>query len=64
MTLIEKQDCDHAYILATYTAMLEFRDILAQRHAVGKGWTNDLYFSQIARKSWLHLYPKCCPPLR
>ena len=36
MTLIEKQDCDHAYILATYTAMLEFRDILAQRHAVGK----------------------------
>ena len=37
MTLIEKQDCDHAYILATYTAMLEFRDILAQRHAVGKG---------------------------
>lgn len=36
MSLIEKQDCDHAYILATYTAMLEFRDILAQRHAVGK----------------------------
>ena len=36
MALIEKQDCDHAYILATYTAMLEFRDILAQRHAVGK----------------------------
>ena len=36
MTLIEKQDCDHAYILATYTAMLEFRDILAQRHVVGK----------------------------
>ena len=36
MTLIEKQDCDHVYILATYTAMLEFRDILAQRHAVGK----------------------------
>ena len=36
MALIEKQDCDHAYILAAYTAMLEFRDILAQRHAVGK----------------------------
>ena len=37
MTLIEKQDCDHAYILATYTAMLEIRAIMAQRHAVGKG---------------------------
>ena len=36
MELIEKQDCEHAYILATYTAMLEFREILASRHAVGK----------------------------
>lgn len=33
---IEHQDSKHAYILATYTAMLEFRDLLAQRHAVGK----------------------------
>ena len=36
MTLIEKQEEEHAYILATYTAMLEFREILASRHAVGK----------------------------
>ncbi|WP_218015822.1 DUF1727 domain-containing protein, partial [Streptococcus sobrinus] len=35
-TLIEKQEEEHAYILATYTAMLEFREILASRHAVGK----------------------------
>lgn len=36
MTLIENQESDHAYILATYTAMLAFRELLAQRHAVGK----------------------------
>ncbi|WP_032797276.1 lipid II isoglutaminyl synthase subunit MurT [Streptococcus sobrinus] len=36
MTLIEKQEEEHAYILATYTAMLEFREILTSRHAVGK----------------------------
>ncbi len=37
MNLIENQeDCEHAYILATYTAMLEFRELLAQQHAVGK----------------------------
>ncbi|MGT2911323.1 lipid II isoglutaminyl synthase subunit MurT [Streptococcus cameli] len=33
---IEKQETKHAYILATYTAMLEFRDLLAQRQAVRK----------------------------
>ncbi len=36
MTLIEQSSSQHAYILATYTAMLEFRDLLAQRQAVGK----------------------------
>ncbi|AND79556.1 lipid II isoglutaminyl synthase subunit MurT [Streptococcus pantholopis] len=36
ITLIEAQDCQHAYILATYTAMLEFRELLANRHAVRK----------------------------
>ncbi|EHJ52559.1 lipid II isoglutaminyl synthase subunit MurT [Streptococcus macacae] len=36
MQLIENQETEHAYILATYTAMLEFREILANRHAVGK----------------------------
>lgn len=36
IALIEQQESDHAYILATYTAMLEFRELLAQRHAVGK----------------------------
>ena len=36
MSLIENQDSEHAYILATYTAMLEFREILAHRHAVEK----------------------------
>jgi UDP-N-acetylmuramoyl-L-alanyl-D-glutamate--2,6-diaminopimelate ligase len=36
MALIEAQPTDHAYILATYTAMLQFREILASRHAVGK----------------------------
>ena len=33
---IEKQDCKHAYILATYTAMLEFRELLASRQIVRK----------------------------
>lgn len=33
---IENQGSQHAYILATYTAMLEFREHLAQRHVVGK----------------------------
>ncbi|MGT2949224.1 lipid II isoglutaminyl synthase subunit MurT [Streptococcus devriesei] len=36
MTMIEQQETDHAYILATYTAMLEFRSLLASKHAVGK----------------------------
>ncbi|MGT2929870.1 lipid II isoglutaminyl synthase subunit MurT [Streptococcus dentasini] len=36
LSLIENQKEEHAYILATYTAMLEFREILANRHAVGK----------------------------
>ncbi|MFC3928108.1 lipid II isoglutaminyl synthase subunit MurT [Streptococcus caprae] len=36
LALIEKQDCQHAYILATYTAMLEFRELLANRKAVRK----------------------------
>ncbi|MFC3932914.1 lipid II isoglutaminyl synthase subunit MurT [Streptococcus dentapri] len=36
MTLIKNQESEHAYILATYTAMLEFRDILANRRAVGR----------------------------
>ena len=36
LAAIEKQDSQHAYILATYTAMLELRDILAQQNAVGK----------------------------
>ena len=36
LTMIEQQDCQHAYILATYTAMLEFRELLASRHAVRK----------------------------
>ncbi|MCS4487461.1 lipid II isoglutaminyl synthase subunit MurT [Streptococcus sciuri] len=36
MTMIEHQESKHAYILATYTAMLEFRDLLAERHAVKK----------------------------
>ncbi|MGY3781323.1 lipid II isoglutaminyl synthase subunit MurT [Streptococcus gallolyticus] len=36
MALIESQTTEHAYILATYTAMLQFREILASRHAVGK----------------------------
>lgn len=36
MNFIEQQDAQHAYILATYTAMLEFRELLANKHAVGK----------------------------
>ncbi|WP_155963687.1 lipid II isoglutaminyl synthase subunit MurT [Streptococcus ruminantium] len=36
INLIEHSSSQHAYILATYTAMLEFRDLLAQRQAVGK----------------------------
>ncbi|KXT79009.1 lipid II isoglutaminyl synthase subunit MurT [Streptococcus sp. DD13] len=36
ISVIEQQDCPHAYILATYTAMLEMRELLAQRHAVNK----------------------------
>ena len=33
---IEAQDCKHAYILATYTAMLELRELLANRQLVRK----------------------------
>lgn len=33
---IENQESDHAYILATYTAMLQFRELLASRHTVDK----------------------------
>lgn len=33
---IEHQESQHAYILATYTAMLELRDLLAQRQVVRK----------------------------
>lgn len=36
LSAIEKQDSQHAYILATYTAMLELRELLAQRNAVRK----------------------------
>ncbi|EIQ82102.1 UNVERIFIED_CONTAM: Mur ligase family protein [Streptococcus canis] len=36
MQAIEKQEAKHAYILATYTAMLEFRSLLADRHVVEK----------------------------
>ncbi|MGT2750416.1 lipid II isoglutaminyl synthase subunit MurT [Streptococcus orisasini] len=36
LIMIENQETEHAYILATYTAMLEFRSLLASRHAVGK----------------------------
>ena len=32
LDLIEQQASDHVYILATYTAMLEMRDLLATRH--------------------------------
>ncbi|GFH40024.1 lipid II isoglutaminyl synthase subunit MurT [Pseudolactococcus insecticola] len=34
LDLIEKQDNDHVYILATYTAMLEMRELLSSRHYV------------------------------
>lgn len=34
--LIQKQDTPHAYILATYTAMLEFRELLANQHIIEK----------------------------
>ncbi|MCK1228785.1 lipid II isoglutaminyl synthase subunit MurT [Streptococcus uberis] len=36
MQAIEKQEIKHAYILATYTAMLAFRELLASRHVVRK----------------------------
>ncbi|WP_185730821.1 lipid II isoglutaminyl synthase subunit MurT [Streptococcus canis] len=36
MQAIEKQEAEHAYILATYTAMLEFRSLLADRHVLEK----------------------------
>ena len=36
MVAIEAQETDHAYILATYTAMLQFRELLANRHIVNK----------------------------
>ncbi|MCC9750346.1 DUF1727 domain-containing protein, partial [Streptococcus agalactiae] len=36
MTMIEQQETEHAYILATYTAMLEFREILANHNAIRK----------------------------
>ena len=33
---IKQQDCKHAYILATYTAMLEFRELLASHQVLRK----------------------------
>lgn len=36
MQAIEKQESKHAYVLATYTAMLAFRELLASRHVVRK----------------------------
>lgn len=36
MQAIEKQESKHAYILATYTTMLAFRELLASRHVVRK----------------------------
>ncbi|HEK9898061.1 TPA: Mur ligase family protein, partial [Streptococcus equi subsp. equi] len=36
MQAIENQEAEHAYILATYTAMLAFRELLASRHIVEK----------------------------
>ncbi|HEL1078394.1 TPA: Mur ligase family protein [Streptococcus equi subsp. zooepidemicus] len=36
MQAIENQKAEHAYILATYTAMLAFREMLASRHIVEK----------------------------
>ncbi|MBP2622528.1 lipid II isoglutaminyl synthase subunit MurT [Streptococcus oricebi] len=35
-TAIQEQDCQQAYILATYTAMLEFRELLASHHILRK----------------------------
>ena len=35
-TQIKGQTTSHAYILATYTAMLEFRELLAQEHLIEK----------------------------
>lgn len=35
-TLIQNQKTKHAYILATYTAMLEFRELLANHHIIDK----------------------------
>ena len=42
---IQQQETPHAYF-ATYTAMLEFRELLAQEHLIEKKrrCTNDLYF--------------------
>ncbi|MGT2771433.1 lipid II isoglutaminyl synthase subunit MurT [Streptococcus marimammalium] len=36
ITNLENQETKHAYILATYTAMLEFRELLANKKAVQK----------------------------
>lgn len=36
LSLIENQESEHAYILATYTAMLEFRELLASKHTIEK----------------------------
>lgn len=36
LDMIESHDTKHTYILATYTAMLELRDLLAQRQIVGR----------------------------
>lgn len=36
LQFIEQQESDHAYILATYTAMLEFRELLASKHTIEK----------------------------
>ncbi len=36
LSAIERQDSQQAYILATYTAMLELRELLAQKQAVRK----------------------------
>ena len=36
LSTIEQQETKHAYILATYTAMLEFRELLAERQVVRK----------------------------
>ncbi|TCD46487.1 Mur ligase family protein [Streptococcus sp. X16XC17] len=36
ITAIENQDNPHVYILATYTAMLEFRELMANRKAIRK----------------------------